>query len=251
MDRHARLGGVTCGERHGCRRIWVSGVATDLTGTPGSLAFYAEVHTLWIGGCLGETTVWITDDGWTGKLDKPHAWQCVHKRQSTHEWRERPFSCVEVKLRLDTPFKIWAGRTVGLYVHASESGGIAIRGPRPWAEDRPDPRTWRPENCLYADGVITVEAGCAHHAWVPEPFGVTRQWGVYRELEGMIAYTPCWRPWSPHSHARYPCTFRRCAETFRVLHGTSSRGLPRWAVECVLGLCHPDWFLTDDPAIQY
>ena len=220
----------------------------------------------WGGGSIdGELTVWTTPGGWKGKTTQEEAWQLVHRS----ERRDTPSRCLYDRARnwkatvtvdLQPPARVPRGGRVGLYVfHASAMCSLAVRGPPPrtdhiqtcplWPNCTPD-CLWRPVDHLYMDGLLSVKPGASaplllgpNVRQVDRVFSWPRhQLSPNSELDATLTYVPRWLEWSPERNYRFPHTFRRAAESFRVHHGTSSQGLPIWAIRCVLEMCDPDWF---------
>lgn len=275
MERRAVVGGTACARSHDCRRHAASGIACDLLCHTSAPVGYLEIRTIeigivrageWGGGDIdGELSVWASPGGWEGKTAQENAWQLVHRSERrdaasmcmygrAHSWK------ATVTIELDPPVRVLRGECTGLYVfHASVMCSLAIRGPRPrtdhiqtcplWPHCTPE-CAWKPAENIYMDGLLSVKPGSAAPLVLGpnalHPSHVFRflrhQLSPNRELDATLTYVPRWLKWSPERNYRFPHTFRRAVETFRVHHGTSSQGLPLWAVRCVLEMCDPDWF---------
>ena len=228
-----------------------SGIVVNVTGRSGGVIQHADVSAIEVAGVTGEVTIWISDGGWDGKLDQPASWTLIYQQAHPRSWPNHAArrTIPPVVFQLEKPFRVSAGQTVGLYVHTTGWGGMVMRGTGGelwWAETRRGslprwPRWPREPTRLYSAEHVTVSAGCSK-TWSPAPFGEVRQWALQRHLNGLLMYTPTWLVWSPRHHMRFPTAFRDAAEALRVHLCTAHRGLPRWAVGCVLEFCDPDWF---------
>ncbi len=231
-------------QRRPVGRSSASGIMVNVRGLPTSGVTGVDVYTLELGGVTGDVTIWTTPGGFTGKLDTMQAWtqhyKQVHAREHGAGGRTR------ATVRLERPFYIASGATVGLYVHTTGWGGMSVRGKlsepcRHLAQ--PSIVELTPARGLYtfSNKHLEVEAGCAK-TWSPAPFGEVRRWELNRHLNGIIIYRPRWMIWTPMLHRTFPQKHREAADGLRIYLGASSMGLPRWAVERVLEFCHAEWF---------
>ena len=226
-----------------------SGIVVNLQGRTGAGVDWLDIHRLELAGVNGDLTVWSSPGGWAGKLDQANEWVRHYKQAHANSGNPR----TKVGVDLEVPIRVRAGEVMGLYVHTTGWGGMVVRGPRGGSlqlalrlRNADRACSMHPPAVPFSKRHMLVSSGCAK-TWSPAPFGEVRQWALLRELNGILIYRVKWRAWTLASHPLFPPRHRWAAERVRVALCCGSRGLPRIAVELVLGFCHAEWF---DPPVD-
>ena len=223
-----------------------SGIVVNVQGRSGMGTSWVDIYSLELTGVNGDLTVWSTPGGWAGKLDKANEWvrhyKQVHYKPVHTDSRG---STVRVSLNLETPIRVGAGETTGLYVHTTGWGGMVVRGPSrgtPPTCSSTVPCVCPPPGLPFSHRHLVVSSGCSK-TWSPAPFGEVRQWALLRQLNAILVYRVQWCPWTLSGHPLFPLPHRQAAEGVRVALCCGSKGLPRIAAELILEFCHAEWFV--------
>jgi len=193
---------------------------------------YIEINSLWIRGCLGEISVFVTAGGHEGKYDKSDGWSRIY--QQFHQPSEDTLIPLEFKQSVVIP----AGERIGVYIHSTRDDDQAIvydnqRG-----------------QITMQDNYIQVEAGLAHIS--NEAFHSVGHWGGWawrpnREFVGRVSHGVRYFLWKPSTtvHEAFPRAFRASALTLLLCQRRTESPISVLSDDIILyilNLCGWNWF---------
>lgn len=217
------------------------GVIFDVRCTDQLPIEFVEITSVAVRGGLGPMTVWTTPDTFRGKLQENtrEEWNIIYERSHPQSFHEL------VPFELNTPVRLSAGSSCGLFVHSKSPGDQAVVYDNQRHQRSPGSHA----------GILSILPGMA--ALDNEPFGVVGMWGEgwrnRREFVGRIGVGVCWKLWNPECHREFPSGFRSAVKC--LLLCASRPGCPLHSVSdavvfYILNMCRWDWFGDALPGAQ-
>jgi len=194
-----------------------------------------RVESFWVGGDLGEITIWASSTYRSQSNDPPSAEDWINVASGLYGscWTD------STEIKLAKPVDLGPGETMGFYIHsaANDDQGIAYNSH---------------SGLVCEDKNISVWAGFGHTS--PEPFGTQHGWSWRRNRgpSGAMSYSQIYTLWCPRTHYKFPPSFKKVVFCLLVIHFKRplcllSR-LPLDLLYAVLEYCHFTWF-EDERAI--
>lgn len=208
------------------------GVVFDVKCTESLPIQFVEITSLAVRGSLGPMTVWTVPETYRGKLQEENrkSWSIIYEQSHPVSFHEL------VPLEFQTPVRLAAGESCGLFVHSKRPGDQAVVYDNQRHGQRPG-----------AHGVLSILPGMA--ALDNEPFGLMGMWGEgwrnRREFVGRVGVGVCWKLWNPECHGEFPIRFRnavKCLLLCASRPGCPIHYLSDAVVFYILNMCRWDWF---------
>jgi len=191
-----------------------------------------RVESFWVGGDLGEITIWACPTYKTATNTPPTGEGWINVAADTYE----PCWTDSTEVKLTKPVDIDPYKSMGFYIHSALNNdqGLAYNSH---------------SGVVCEDKNTSVWAGWGHTRSVPF-LQQSWSWRRNRGPSGAMSYSQIYTLWCPRTHYKFPPSFKKVVFCLLAIHSKRPLSLlsqlPLDALYAILEFCHLQWFVKDE-----
>jgi len=198
-----------------------------------SLTAVIRVESFWVGGDLGQVTIWASSAYGFNPTSPPVGEDWINVAAGEYE----PCWTDSTEIKLLKPVDINPGATMGFYIHSAvnNDNGIAYNSHSGLVCEDKNTSVWA------GFGHTSSDAFSMDHGW---------SWRRNRGPSGAMSYSQVFTLWCPRTHSKFPPSFKKVVFCLLAIHSKRPLSLlsqlPLDVLYNVLEYCHLQWFEDDE-----